>query len=242
MGNTKTIGIGWDVGGWYGDKNAITITELEGENSLKISHLNGLNSFNIIQHLDKIIQENQDTKIILGIDSPLGFPNAFTKLISEPGFDHSTIMKLLDGDQSYRSSPLAFRTTEMVIKQVFDKNALSASFDNLTNNTTLAISVIRFLQREYGFKCIPFDSHNSDTKSIIVEVYPAITPASYTEKFIKNFDESNYSSKDQADSVICSILALGYDKGYLQSPEEFKDEELDQEVIKKEGWIYFVKR
>ena len=179
----KIISIGWDVGGWYGDKNACTVMEyhngsiqqqppilfdFRGNDSVY-----GLDSITIDKILapvkDYLELQDNNVKIIIAIDAPLSFSKNF-KLLVNRKIDVNNFSNVK------KNNSIAFRTTEILINNKF-KNCLSPVFDSIGNPTTLAQLVMLKL-KSMGFKYIPVDSISYDSidssNRIVIEVYPGI--------------------------------------------------------------------
>ncbi len=261
------ISIGWDVGGWQGDNNAFCICELEGDRiSIKspcvikpkeklFDNLNNIPSF-----LQDEINAHPDSKIILAVDSPLGFPVQFSELIINS--DH----RFSDLKKAY--SNYAFRATDIYItEKVFEsKTSLSPSFSYLTNNVTVAINMVRLLKSGLNkFKAYPFDVQEEGDLHSIIEVYPAATliankiriekykgtsedSKKRREEILDDLNRSNEypfdieQAKERGltkiehhfDAFICCLAA--YD--FLFKPRV----EPEGDIAKKEGWIWAKKK
>ena len=177
----KIISIGWDAGGWYGDKNAFTTMEYR--NGIIIQRQTNILDFKkedafididnaivnkILEPIKSIL--NSDVKIIIAIDAPLSFSKNFRQLIERR-------INLNAFSNLKKNNSIAFRTTEIIINNEF-KDCLSAVFDSIGNPSTLA-QVVMLKLKALGFKYLPIDSidyyqNNKDDNKIIIEVYPGV--------------------------------------------------------------------
>jgi len=239
----KIISIGWDVGGWYGDKNGCTVMEYQNGIILQLPPIlfdfRGNDSVYGIDSItaDKILApikpylQSQDinVKIIIAIDAPLSFSKNFKQLVDRK-IDVSSFSRIK------KNNSIAFRKTEILINNKF-KNCLSPVFDTIGNTTTLAI----------GFKYIPVDSISYDSiensNRIVIEVYPGILRGTiyYSNTSIIDskchFSSGRYESckkyysdlgsgskpksseMDEYDSMLCSMLGISFAKSFYGDQE-----------------------
>lgn len=152
----KIISIGWDVGGWHGRKNALSVIVFE-NGSLKLTvppkcikrdllfdNGEGLPTF----ILNEIAPND---RLVIAIDSPFGFPEAFSRLITDVNYVFNDV-----GDDFYKNL-YAFRKTDINIIDKLGKKPISPSFDKLTNNVSLTINLLRIL-KENNFAIAPWDA------------------------------------------------------------------------------------
>ena len=200
----RIISIGWDVGGWYGDKNACTVMEyykgsiqqqppilfdFRGNDS--VYDLDSITNKILAPVKDYLESHDKNVKIIVAIDAPLSFSKNF-KLLVDRKIDVSNFSNVK------KNNSIAFRTTEILINNKF-KNCLSPVFDSIGNPTTLGqLTMLKF--KSLGFKYIPVDSINYDSiessNRIVIEVYPGILRNS---KYYSNtgiIDSSGHFSSD----------------------------------------------
>ena len=152
MMRQPVLGVGWDVGGWIGRKQAVAIVEWKDHSA---QWLATPTRFSIAQlgeewGVDDLVRcawpeapsEILDGReLVMAIDAPLGFPVAFSELLAQrstPSFDPS-------GPEI--ENPLAYRETDRHIYRTFRKKPLSGSFDKLGNNATVAMVHTRRLSR-----------------------------------------------------------------------------------------------
>ena len=137
-------------------------------------------------------------------------------------------------------NPFAYRDCERWVHQEFGKKPLSAAFDKLGNNATLAITVARALRKE-GFSLLPQDANTAE--KAVIEVYPAIVKrgAKKIDRAIgaleKHIPHELEPGTDIYDAAICALIGAihagwGADHGLpaLTSIPDGYDP--------KEGWIY----
>jgi hypothetical protein len=137
------LGVGWDVGGWIGRKQAIALAEWKGHSA---QWLGSSMCFSVAQlgenwSVDDLVrcawpdapsEILQSHELVMAIDAPLGFPVAFSELLA----GRST--PSVDPTSAEIDNPLAYRETDRHIYRTFGKKPLSASFDKLGNNATVA--------------------------------------------------------------------------------------------------------
>ena len=179
----KIISIGWDVGGWYGDKNACTVMEYQNgtirqqppilfdfRGNDSVYDLDSITTNKILEPVKRYLDsQDVNVKIIIAIDAPLSFSKNF-KLLVDRKIDVRNFSNIK------KNNSIAFRTTEILINNEF-KNCLSPVFDSIGNPTTLAQLVMLKLKSK-RFKYIPVDSIDYDSiessNRIVLEVYPGI--------------------------------------------------------------------
>jgi len=137
----QIIGLGWDVGGWLGKNHGIAAVEWK-NNEIKWLSLpiaTCLPKFGLFTPLDfykDIDNASSDAGVVIGIDAPLGYPVAYQRLVSGG-------CPLMEKPEVEIDNMFAYRETERHIYRTFKKKPLSASFDKLGNNTSLAIATVR---------------------------------------------------------------------------------------------------
>lgn len=97
--------------------------------------------------------------LVVAIDAPLGFPRAFVRFLSgdEPA-------EILCPDREIESL-LAYREKDRHVYGVFGKKPLSAAFDKLGNNATVAMAHVRRWQENHGFSVPPLTGPGSASRS-----------------------------------------------------------------------------
>ena len=225
--------IGWDVGGWHGQKNSLAVIDINGQ---------------LVEEFPKTIKNirneevfiemiNHFPKFVLGIDSPLRFPKAFKDLLND-SFKEPIVKNC-----KMINNPLAYRYTDKKIHQVFEKHPLSASFDKLGNPATVAMYYINKFKEQLDCSILPFDTKSKNRN--VIEVYPAILESdvffkqkeilkSYKKMMakVKTSDEREITS-DEKDAIKAAFIALAvYKNGFKTYADAGKD--------LSEGWIYYV--
>lgn len=238
----RILGIGWDVGGWMGKKNAFAFSQFDVEKKDfsflgKAFHTTVPSSgkFDI-----KKLAEEQDIhfedydKIVIGIDAPLGLPRGFKDLIQG---------KIKDTGKPEKEiySPYAYRETERHLYGKFKKKALSAAFDKIGNNLTLALHQAHFWNKEYGFNIHPQQAQEDDSR-IMIEVYPALAKMEGIYNKISPYIHhlKPTCNDDEWDACICSFIATVHGSG-TRFLDNFQTQLPPQdEVTKEEGWVYYM--
>lgn len=238
------IVIGWDVRGWMSKEQAVAVLALLGDRiewlgfseRFKFPRSEALTLSSLLSpvfegHLPSNLLDR--TEIVLAIDAPLAFSSDFRALVNGES-------RLVEPPKSEIENPLAYRACERWVKEQFNKKSLSASFDKLGNNASLAISFSRWLRSE-GFSLVPQDGTPS-TRAII-EVYPGLTKSDMGRShpaippLAQRIPTQFEPGTDIYDAAICALLGAvysGWGRG-LNIPE------LVQPVDgfdNAEGWIF----
>ncbi len=235
--------LGWDVGGWMGSRNSFVFIEAnKKENKINWFFLekNYQLKKDVLFELDEIINNlgpkslSEMNTLIIGIDAPLSFPDQFVNFLNQ---EEMYIKK--PSKEIY--NPLAYRATDRYIYNKYGKKPLSATFDRLGNNTTVAISHLRYWNQKYRLD-MEF-THLEQDRINIIEAYPALCKPS---KFAKAFKKINNiipekikEGTDQYDAALCALMAVqfGCENSFAKLPSiVFPPEE--EEIYSKEGWIY----
>ena len=236
--------IGWDVRGWMSKEQAVAVLALHGDRiewlgfseRFKFSPLEPLTLSSLLipafeGHLPSILSDR--TEIVLAIDAPLAFSSDFRALVNDES-------RLIEPPKSEIENPLAYRACERWVKEQFNKKPLSASFDKLGNNASLAISFSRWLTSE-GFSLVPQDGTTS-TRAII-EVYPGLTKMDMGRSYpaipplAQRIPTQFEPGTDIYDAAICALLGAiysGWGRG-LNIPELMQPVDGFDNV---EGWIF----
>lgn len=220
----SVLSIGWDVRGWRGSKQAVAALRLEGGAS-KTEWLNVSGYFQFRQgeavemasllsaFNGAAVQEavSDVDQIVIAIDAPLAFPDEFRRHLNDP---QSAPVPA----ESEIENRLAYRDCERWVADQFWK-PLSAAFDKLGNNATLAMALARNLRRD-GFGVIPFDSGDFDRR--VLEVYPGIVKeakrrdAAAIPPVHHLLPDGLEPSTDRYDAAICAVLGLVFATGGAQ--------------------------
>jgi hypothetical protein len=244
---TKLLGIGWDVGGWMGSKQGIAAATYDLDSrhfewiglprSTNIKSHQNWTPEEIVSALDSEVSIDTYEEVVIGIDASLGFPRDFKKLVNSETSDTKIPSK-----EIYNS--FAYRETERHIYEKFEKKPLSATFDKLGNNTTLALAYALRWSSEGHYKVLPQQGSRTEPKAII-EVYPALVK-SLEESFVKEeiinrIPASVPERSDAYDAAICTILALLF-KGNGRFIENVTLNEpcINSDIAREEGWIYYI--
>lgn len=222
--------IGWDVGAWNCDKNkssrdAIVILDSNGKllgfkrGNLRESITNAQSTNEILQTLFHWCGLNYlNEKIVLSIDTPLGFSQAFINLIT----NYTTSEPI--GDFSKNS--YLYRKTEQFLFEKGEK-PLSAVNHMIGAQSTKGI---HFLS-----KFAPINESigiwkSNDGKLKVIETYPA------ANKQIEILDKLNSENQDIMDAYICAAIAKRFEenKGSFYQPL--------QSIHENEGWIWVLEK
>jgi len=233
------IGLGWDVGGWQGNNQRFAVAVWDCTNiewptkpfSTKLSELG-----NDPAALDKlwprlIGRQIQPTDtVVIGIDAPLGWPVAFKDLpcgpAQFPGLPNRQI-----------KNRFAYRETERYIHRHYNKIALSAPFDKLGNNATVAVAYAQEWVRQ-GYHLLPQQGQVL-TRRTIIEVYPALEKSRNPigNDIVKN--ALVHVPPAPYDAEICALLALSMaDQESKTGLPRLVSPVGDATVLQQEGWIY----
>jgi predicted nuclease with RNAse H fold len=251
------IGIGWDVGGWMGGKHGLAVAVCN-EKDAQIEWL-GTTVFSLPQDgvltpdfmIKSVLKhpnekgatdiDNIDiTKIIIGIDAPLGFPYTYKKMINGEFIFFNKPMREIE-------NRLAYRDTERYIYEAFGKKPLSGTFDRLGNNSTVAIYYAQMWCRNYGYAIHPI-TETDDERKVIIEVYPGLVKSNQKGRalspVLELIPEGVKEGTDEYDAVICALMAIAYGaEGRLSSlPKVVGPFGKWIESAKNEGWIYHLKK
>jgi hypothetical protein len=249
----KEISIGWDVGGWSGKNHGFCVLQYENGN-LKLLKAAKLNVYEVKENIEAVINEyKKNHTITIGIDAPLQFPVLFREIIN------NSPINIFNNIQNHQSkNPIAWRATDLFIKEHFKKTPLSATFSFLTSNATVAISLLGELKAKHPeFSILPFDNTSSLRA---IEVYPGLLKSEIIkgDKVLRKYREITESSifkniigfdyyfgeakekSDIADAVICALYGLGYSNLVVNIPKMIK--EVPPAFItqaESEGWIFY---
>jgi hypothetical protein len=167
------LAAGWDLGGWIGPKQGVAVLRFGND----MEWLGTATSFRLADPptdagLPGLIRKAWPEasaevlathRIVVGVDAPLGYPLAFTRLlVGDANIDVQTSAPEID-------NPLAYRATDRWVYRTFGKKPLQATFDKLGNNATVA----RRWFRMHDIAVLPFEAASAE-ESAIIEVYPAL--------------------------------------------------------------------
>lgn len=240
---SEVLYIGWDVGAWSCSASskscdALVVLNQAGEPTGDFFRRDGIKFIinqtdNTEQFLERILGccglVHEDQRVVLAIDTPLGYSESFVKLIAncQPSSERFG---------EYSENSYLFRTTE---KHIFDANIkypegkqvrpLSAVNDMIGAQSTKGIHVIA----KYAPKIENTGVWKSDDgKLTIIETYPSVN------REIKIPDQFVNEHQDVQDAYICAHIAYIFDKdkNLLEViPNEMK-------IPEREGWIWYLKK
>jgi len=240
------LALGWDVGGWMGAKHGwamCTLTEdgrIEWPSppvELRIGPTGGFDLGEIVRRLSGSNEPmGAGQRVVLAIDAPLGFPIQFRKLLDGERVELPFPTREID-------SELAYRETDRHVHATLGKKPLSASFDKLGNNASVAMVHVRRWCEADGFSVRPLTDEGASDREII-EVYPALAkdPRSREAKgrLSALLPPEVRSGTDAYDAAICALHAARFGAGQaVDSLPALVGPARVTEVIKEEGWIYY---
>ncbi|WP_221564865.1 DUF429 domain-containing protein [Alkalihalobacillus sp. TS-13] len=240
------LGIGWDVGGWMGTKQGIAACTFNTQSkelqwigkpkNTKIIDHTLWTPQNIIHQLDHSVSIEDFDTTVLGIDASLGFPLEYKKLVNN---ERTSVEK----PSKEIFNPYAYRETERHVYERFGKKPLSAPFDKLGNNATLAITYAMNWYHEQSFVIHPQQRWTRGDK-VIIEVYPALIksfkPSDIKNKILSLIPDNIPIHTDAYDAAICALLALLYaGNGEVLKNIFLKEPCIKLETATQEGWIYY---
>lgn len=245
-----TYYIGWDVGGWNCDRNS------KSRDALCIFTENGRignvwrgNLRDALVGNDCPLQKmwNKCTtevfpsteNFIIAIDTPLGFPGAFTDLITDK--------KTNDISEKSRRNVYLFRHTERLLSEyrcacaVTNKHVrpLSPIKDMIGAQATKGIHFLRKCELTATSPGV-FTKQKAPPNITAIETYPAVYNHWRNDRRQQLFDLlSNDSNKnrwtaDHHDAVSCAVMAYWFDK---HKDKCFQPSEGNND-IQREGWIW----
>ncbi|QQK76145.1 DUF429 domain-containing protein [Salicibibacter cibarius] len=247
----KSIGIGWDVGGWMGNNHGVAICEWDPATNtidwigtpteIAIPENENLSLQYLIDASGDPfkLETINDHRIIIGVDAPLGYPKAFIQLINGK-------INQVDKPEKEIYNPLAYRYTDRVIYETWGKKPLSAVFDRIGNNATAAMSHAKMWEKHDGFKICPMAKREKTDKKLIIEVYPALVKASKTAVAHANLTQylptDIKPGTDAYDACICALYAIAFGADDAPLPSIASPPAHAEEVVKEEGWIYYFEK
>ena len=227
--------IGWDVGAWHCDsgnsRDAIVI--LTPDNSIVGTPWRG----NLRQHINQCSTTDQWVKklfslckcndkwsgsgnVTLAIDAPLGFSDAFLKLVTQS--------KVADAHvRDFKTNPYLFRRTERFLFER-ELRPLSAVQDQLGSQATKGIHV----RASFAPELVSCGVWKGGSSLTIIEAYPS---ACNESRIIQELREQcltpEFGQQDYHDALTCAFVARLFtmQRQALLSPEE---------IPACEGWIW----
>ncbi len=238
----RIVAIGWDVGGWMGNKQGIAaLSWVPGEKeiqwlgtpkSISLPRDAMLSPLRILSSLSA--GSFDGSSLVMGVDAPLGYPLQFCQLVEEEAVTINCPAREID-------NPLAYRETDRYIFRRFGKKPLSAVFDRLGNGSTVALTHVRHWCREGDWQLIP-QMQEEPSGPVILEVYPAllkINNSELMEPLLKLLPSSIKPGTDACDAALCSLYALAYAaRGAFNPLPPLVGPPPGLRAVKREGWIY----
>jgi len=243
--------VGWDVGGWLGKNQAVAVLR-SGDRGLDWpgcpsefrlaprdkDPYRGMSFLQLIQQAwpeagSDVVERH---RIVLAVDAPLGLPLAWQRLIAGERPEAVPVEREID-------SSLAYRETDRWVHRTFKKKPLSATFDRLGNNASVAIWHLHHWANETGQTVAPRDASRSG-HPVAIEVYPALTkvgvPAAMHPRVADMIRLDPAAGAHARDAAICAVHALAFalnghgDLPALVGPPG----DCSPETLAAEGWIY----
>lgn len=228
--SVKKYYIGWDVGAWNCDKNKtsrdgiVILNEGGGIVCKKRGSLRDLiNSSETYQQFltDLFKQCNltyQDQHVVLAIDAPLGYSDAFVKLITANDAFNKDI-------NDFKDNPYMFRATENFL---YKKGYIPLSAVNhmIGSQSTKALHFIS--KFECSVESVGIWKTNNKRLTVI-ETYPAVN-------IVEVPVELDGQHKDINDAFKCAYIAKVFDQDRSKLYSPISD------VSEKEGWIWLLQK
>ncbi len=173
-------------------------------------------------------------QLALGIDAPLAFPRALGDLLAGRATECAVPQREID-------NPYAYRDCERWLHRQYGKKPLSATFDRLGNNATLALSM---LPRLGDLQLVP--KLQSQADRAVLEVYPALAKVGGKASAVRaelqpHLPAELATGTDRYDAAICALMALQYAaKGTVSLLPPLIQAPAD--MVLDEGWVYHFAR
>ena len=230
--DSDTFFIGWDVGGWNCDKNgksrdAIVIldknVEMVGQpwrGNLRIPINDNISTKEWMSALFSLCgaRARQDDKVVMAIDTPLGFSTAFVDLASRL----QPVDKIGDSD----TNPYLYRHTEHHLFR-HGLRPLSAIKDMIGSQATKGMHTLaKFAHRQKSCGVWTDDQY-----LIAIEGYPsACKNSDMIMSLWARFSPLGHDDLD--DALTCAFLA------YLFATDREQLDNPDEAIAPNEGWIW----
>jgi hypothetical protein len=248
--------IGWDVGGWHCEKgqsqDALVVLEsAEGQVRRVGRPFRGNLASVLLNHRAELVRQiiskcefdtGDDFDATIAIDTPLGWPDAFAKLIK-------TGLPDVGRQFADRYNPYTRRKTEIdIIERKIRR--VDRHGQRHTRETVMPLSPVRdmigsqstkglhFLRAVRSSPVSPgiFRSAEGGISTISLEAYPSLARAACNPEFDRVFrslrDESEH--EDIEDALNCALVA----HFYTDRREQIADIPDDESLI-DEGWIIY---
>lgn len=211
------LGVGWDVGGWCGSKQAVAVVSWQqGESELSWLGLSAPFALSrrvplslsglLAPALGHSFGLPRAERVTLAIDAPLAFPRAFHRLLQGE-------LATEQVPEDEMANPYAYRECERWLHRQYGKKPMSASFDKLGNNTTLALTLTTLLQQQ-GFSLLP--QQQEEAVLSMLEAYPAMmkqqfrATAPVAARFTALLPPELKPGSDSYDAALCALMALAH--------------------------------
>lgn len=234
------MAIGWDVGGWLGTKQAVAAITIEPDGAWR--HVGNACRFSVPMIVDHGVlallrvawpeapaDVLETHRTVIAIDAPLSFPAAFTRLLAGEHPERIHWSKEIE-------NPLAYRACDRYLAAEHKKKPLSASFDKLGNNATVAMLMTRRWGQREGFRVLPFDA-STDGRRELIEAYPALLKREgvVVDRVRELLPTGLADATDEQDAAICAVVALAH-LGATDARVPPLVGPLDDSML--DGWIY----
>jgi len=239
------VSVGWDVAGWQSPRQAVAVASLDPGGGLRWPvpptlfrfppgrppRLGGAAGSGMdpaaATRLEAALAAE---RCVVAVDAPLGFPAGFRWFLHGEGPAPEVPHREID-------NPLAYRACDRWVHRRHGRKPLSAAFDRLGTNATLALAVVASL-RDDGFRLVPGDGDGDGVgvgegppgppsggplrlpgkgpQRCVIEVYPALvksTPrkeAPALEPFRRLLPSGVEPGTDAYDAALCALLGLAY--------------------------------
>ena len=241
------VAIGWDVRGWCSREQAVAVLAFDTPGGqpvwLGVSgpfQLTAGETLGLAALLKPLLDTQQQAavraaeSVVIGIDAPLAFPRPLVDLLAGEAWTACC------PPAREITNPLAYRDCERWIHAQFHKKPLSATFDRIGNNATLAMCMVRALQAE-GFALVPQQAATAG--HAVIEVYPGIVKRGRKKvdpairPLQQHLPAALEPGTDAYDAAICALLTASWagQGGQLGLPATTGPE---PGFDPAEGWIY----
>lgn len=238
----RYLGIGWDAGGWQGNKQAVAVVSWM-TGAASVDWLGVSPAFALSRRLPLSLNSllapalggnplPSATRIAWAVDAPLAFPSALRDLVCGQG---PVLQQVPDSELD---NPYAYRASERWLARQYGRKPMSATFDRLGNVATLAMSLLPVWQAA-GYRLLP--QQQADADLAVLETWPALMKPARQQAAIAPFAQllpaEVVPGSDRYDAALCALVALAsasQDTCPLLPPLV---KPVDS-VPASEGWIY----
>lgn len=177
----------------------------------------------------KIEQEDhRRSEIFLAIDTPLGFPEAFVRLVG-----HRQCVPRIE--ELSKDNVYLYRATERVVAQHI-RRPLSAVQDQIGSQATKGMHILAKFGITKAADCGVWNLVTENIALTVIEAYPsACVGSSKINELKTRCNIPAVWSEDEKDALTCALVAnlYGTERHLLAAP--------DSGVPPDEGWIWFPK-